>query len=30
VWLDYGELEKLQEISKAGFKGDEFAKVEER
>jgi Zn-finger nucleic acid-binding protein len=30
VWLDYGELEKLWEISDAGFEGDELAKAEER
>ncbi len=30
AWLDYGELEKLKEISGAGFKGDEFAKDVER
>ena len=30
VWLDYGELEKLKAISKAGFKPDELAKAEER
>jgi len=30
VWLDYGELEKLKAISKAGFKADELAKAEER
>lgn len=30
VWLDYGELEKLREISEAGFEGDELAKAEER
>ncbi len=30
VWLDYGELEKLRDISKAGFEGDELAKDVER
>jgi Zn-finger nucleic acid-binding protein len=30
VWLDYGELEKLRDLSKAGFEGDELAKAEER
>jgi len=30
VWLDYGELEKLREISQVGFKGDKFAKDIER
>jgi Zn-finger nucleic acid-binding protein len=30
AWLDHGELEKLKEVSDAGFKGDEFAKEVER
>ncbi len=30
AWLDHGELEKLKEVSGAGFKGDEFAKEVER
>ena len=29
VWLDAGELEKLQEKSEAGYHGDEAAKLEE-
>ena len=30
VFLDHGELAKLNEISKEGFEGDAFAKAEER
>ena len=30
VWLDHGELAKLNKISKDGFEVDEFSKAEER
>lgn len=30
VWLDYGELQKLRDISRDGFEVDELEKAEER